>query len=218
LRARRLRREANRRHVTQIIAGRELGQSGKLFVSWHRVCQQDEILRLREVINRQAEQLEMLNSRPSPLRLNIKIRPGVVTTGACRTDHLRLEVPSQIVVTDGERVSYTNIARIFLTDVQRQLLDAGIFWGSDLERGLDGARFLFRGVELKPDAPLLEQGVRDGAEILVIKAMTPLPWSPLVRPSTASPYHTGAQTWRTARHQTGVRSSSEGICRPASAP
>jgi hypothetical protein len=149
------------------------------------------------------------------LRLDIKIRPGIVATGACRADHLRLEVSSPIVVSASERVSDSNVAKsIFLADVQRQLRDAGIFWGPDLERGLDGARFLFRGTELKPDRPLLDQGVRDGAEILVVKAVTPL-----ARPSTAAPYRAlAAQSWRTARLQGAVRSSSLGVYRPASAP
>jgi hypothetical protein len=169
---------------------RDQAHCGNVFWRWLRICEYGKITNLQELTHRQAEEIDALSYRPSPLRLNIKIRPGAI--GTCRADQVRLEVSSPSVVAGDDNF---NANQIFLTDVQRQLRDAGISWGAELDR----ARFLFRGVELKSDKPLLEQGLRDGAELLVVKAMaTP------TRPRSAGPCPAvSTQIWRASRFLKG---------------
>merc|ERR1740130_148815 len=104
-----------------------------------------------------------------PMRLVVNIMPGAMVMNRSRPQSVHLVV----------------YGMVFPVDVKRRLVEAGLSWGPLMPRhgvpldppegqDLDDARLLFRGMPLKCDVSLQEQGVVDGSELRMLRSRSSL--------------------------------------------
>lgn len=98
-----------------------------------------------------------------PLHLSVIIMPGALVMNRGRSESINLLVHGHL----------------FTADIKRRLAEVGFSWGPLMPRDgdpfespedVEGSRFLFRGMPLKPDVTLQAQGVVDGSELRLLRA------------------------------------------------
>jgi len=147
--------------TSQPSSAREV-QSGRAerYTSWSHERSKDQARVGNQVLSA-PEKLQ----KQRPIRLQINIMPGGMMANSNRPE-------SASLLANGP---------IFVDDIKRRLVEAGLSWGPLMPRdggsgnppegqSLDGARLLFRGMPLKLDVPLQAQGVSDGSELRLLRS------------------------------------------------